>query len=40
MFRLETRAREIAAMASLTCQGEGEGKPSSRNLFNEMRRRI
>ena len=32
MFRLETRAREIVVMASLTLQREGEGKPNSRSF--------
>ncbi len=32
MLRLETRAREITVMASLTLKREGEGKPNSRNF--------
>ena len=39
-FRLETRAREFAVMASLSRKGEGEGKPSSRSFCEEKRVKV
>ena len=38
MLRLETRAREITVMASLTLKREGKGKPNSRNIDLERER--
>ena len=39
-FRLETRARELAVMASLSRKGEGEGKPNSRSFCEEKRVKV
>ena len=39
-FRLETRAREFAVMASLSRKGEGEGKPNSRSFCEEKRVKV
>ena len=39
-FRLETRAREFAVMASLSRKGEGEGKPNSRSFVRSQEKRV
>ena len=39
-FRLETRARECAVLASLSRNGEGEGKPNSRSFVRSQEKRV